>query len=158
MKKLILLLVFAVAAFAQRGGHAPAAPHFNVPAQHYSTPQHYAPAAQGWHRFGEPSGAVRFPVRPPVVIVRPGFGFYGGFGWNYYFGLGFWPYYYPYPYDIYGTGVVVPAYQAQPCKKETLKDSNGQKHQVLVCVQSDGSMKVVADADMIAVPKDEVNK
>lgn len=161
MKKLILFLVFAVAAFAQRGGQhsAPAAPHsFGAPT-HFSQP---APQAQqhfsGVQRFGQPGGEWhRLPVRPPVVIVRPGFGFYGGFGWNNYYGMGFWPYYYP--YTVYGPSYVIAPNQAVPCKKETLKDSDGKKHQVLVCVQPDGSYKVVADANtMVAVPQNEVKK
>ena len=174
MKKLFVLLIFAaVSAFAQHGGHGGVghsgsfgggAPQRSMAAPHYSAPQ--AQRSNGWSRFGQPGygrpmSAGRF-VRPPLVIVRPGFGgYYGGYGWNYYFGMGFWPYYYSYPYNYYGPyGVnTMPAYQAQPCKKESLKDSTGAKHDILLCVQSDGSMKVVADADaMTAVPKDEVKQ
>jgi hypothetical protein len=89
MKKLILLLaVFAITAFAQQhGGHS-------APSHNAQPIQHSAPATRGWNRFGQPGGyRPILPVKPPVIIVRPGFGFYGGFGWNYYYSLGFWPYY-----------------------------------------------------------------
>ena len=166
---------------------APAAPHFSMPApppqQHFSTPapqprfaspQQNSPqnSRQNWNRFGQPGPGPRpgpgqpgrppIRPRPPVVIVHPGNNEYYGFGgWNYYFDLGFWPYYYPYPWYYYGPyGIdIAPAYQAQPCMKKTLKGSNGLKHDILVCVQPDGTMRVVADSDatkMIPVPKSEV--
>src|ERR1035441_124034 len=117
MKRLILFLVFAVVVFAQRGGHssAPSGGHFNnAPSQHFSQQRaqpHYSQQAQGWVRFGHPTYGYGRPMRIPAVIVRPG---YGGYyrGWNYYFGMGFWPYYYPYGY--YDSSVE--PYQAQPCK------------------------------------------
>lgn len=43
--------------------------------------------------------------------------------------------------------VVVDRNPTFPCKKEKLKDSNGKKHEVLVCRQPDGSFQVVADAN-----------
>jgi hypothetical protein len=42
--------------------------------------------------------------------------------------------------------------QPQPCKKETLKDSNGVKHQILVCVQPDGTIQTV-DANTLIPAK-----
>jgi|ERR1035441_2053154 hypothetical protein len=152
MRKLILVLVFAVAAFAQRGGHSSIrVGHTGIPMQHSESVQRGWPVTHGYYR------PIR-PVGPIVVVVRPGLSnYYSGYGWNYYFGLGYWPYYYE--NSVYGPGgITVPAYQALPCKKESLKDSSGSKHDVLICVQPDSSIKVVADGDMLAVPKLEVKQ
>lgn len=167
MKKLILVLVFAVtAAFAQRGPaqHSAPAPHQGPPPHQFTQPmpQQRPMAApvpqQGWSRFGQPGQPGnqfqrpfpgRPPMRPPIVIQRPiyvhpylGFGYYS---WGMYYDWGFWPYY-PWYYGPSGAMVYK---QPQPCKKEKLKDSDGKKHEVLVCVQPDGSTQVVADANTL---------
>ena len=177
MKKLLVLLlfVFAVSAFAQRGGSRSAGPSASTPRS--AAPAMRTPASPGpAPRFSQaPTFRPNYrpmplPVRPmprlgrPPIVIRPGYyggyyyGYYGGLGWNYYLGLGFFPYYYPYYYELNGN---YDQYRTppQPCKKETLKDSNGKKHDVLVCVQPDGSMKVVADANlMIPVPLQEFSQ
>ena len=156
MKKLIVFLIFAVAAFAQRGGarggSAPT-PHFSQqPAQvqmHQAAPQfgaqHVPERPMPVRPFPGPRPFPGRPIFSHPVIVSP---FYAGFGWNYYYGMGFWPYY-PWFYGPSG----IEYSQPQPCKKEKLKDSEGKKHEVLVCVQPDGSYKVVADANTFVPAK-----
>jgi hypothetical protein len=70
--------------------------------------------------------------------VQPSFGY--GYGYPYYYDWYGWR-----PY--YGGTIIVS--QPQPCKKEKLKDSNGKKHEILVCRQPDGKFAVVADADQM---------
>ena len=83
--------------------------------------------------FAQHRGGGRVFVAPPRIVVHTG-GYYGGYyGW--------------YPYSYYGYPVVPTVVQSAPCKKEKLKDSDGKKHEVLVCRQPDGSFQVVADAD-----------
>jgi hypothetical protein len=147
MKKLLLLLMLsAVTAFAQgRGQHG---------GPHQAPPHIAAPQSNGWQRFGQPT-YQRPTWRPPVVVQRPvivqrpiyigpsiRFGMYN---WGSYYGWGFWPYY---PWS-YGPNNVVIYEAPQPCKKEKLKDSDGRKHEVLVCMQPDGTTKVVADANAL---------
>jgi hypothetical protein len=84
--------------------------------------------------FGAQHSEHRFHERPPVVVVRPSVTF-GGY---------YRPYYEPFYYNSFPTTVIV---RPDACKKEKLKDSNGKKHDILVCRQPDGSFKVVADAD-----------
>jgi hypothetical protein len=140
MKTLVLFLGLVVIAFAQRGGSQPShsQPAPQVSQQHstqISQPRYQYPQVRGNPGFGRP---WRYPI-----IIHPGYfpGYYGGYNWNYYYGMGFWPYYY---YPNWGT-----SYVYRPCKKETLKNSDGKKHQVLVCVQPDGTMKVIADGDLV---------
>lgn len=81
-------------------------------------------------------GGGRVFVAPSHIVISGGFygGYYGpAYGW--------------YPYSYYGLPVVPTVVQSAPCKKEKLKDSDGKKHDVLVCRQPDGSFQVVADAD-----------
>jgi len=95
------------------------------------------------------------PVRLPHVVVAPPMRYANPY-WrssNVYFDFSFHPYY-PWYYGPGGVVVVRNDQPPVPCKKETLKDSNGKKHDVLVCRQPDGSMKVVADADQL-VPADK---
>jgi hypothetical protein len=81
------------------------------------------------------------PVYRPPVVVR---GYYGGYyGFNFGLGYGWYPYSY-WGFPIYAGYNVEPT---SPCKKEKLKDSEGKKHEVLVCRDPSGEFKVVADAD-----------
>ncbi len=76
----------------------------------------------------------RAPIyyRPrPVVVVRP-----------YYFPQPYYGAYYN-PWIYYGTVYPVAPAQPNPCHKEKLKDSNGIKHEILVCKNTDGSFTIV---------------
>ena len=86
--------------------------------------------AFGQHRHG---GYVY--RRPPIVVVRPAPIY--GYGW----------YPYGYPYGYYPTVIIGTKSADVPCKKETLKDTDGNKHDVLICKQPDGSFQVVADGN-----------
>jgi len=92
--------------------------------------------------FAQRHGGFRGPMYRPPVVVRPGpvyvaprpfFGYYGGYG------FGWSPYGYWYP----GFGYVYSAPEPRACQKEKLKDSEGKKHDVLLCAQSDGTMKII---------------
>lgn len=168
MKKLILVLVFAVAAFAQRGpgpqGHSAPAPQHGAPQQqqHYNAPlpqqpQFHGPAMNGWNRFGQPGiqpmrPPQHPPFRPPIIIQRPivvrPYYNYGYYPWSTYYDWGYWPY-----YPMFFDNGVMTYRQPQPCKKETLKDANKVKHQILICVQSDGTTQVIDANTMTAAPK-----
>lgn len=65
-----------------------------------------------------------------VVVVRPRV-YVGSYG------------YYPGIYPVYPIYPLVPV-QIEPktCQKETIKDENGKKHQVLACKQADGTIKI----------------
>ena len=107
-------------------------------AQHHGGGFHAARPAYVYH----PAPIYR-PVPPPiyrrpVVIYNNGY-----YGYNWGLGFGWYPYSY-WNFPIYSGYVVEPT---SPCKKEKLKDSEGRKHEVLVCRQPDGTMQVVADAD-----------
>lgn len=144
MKKLILLLVFSVVAFAQHygGGHAVSSSHFAGSSVHVTAPvvrERGAAVAvrgnYGWRHFGGP--AWRRPVIGP----------YRGCGWGWGVGLDWgWynPYYDPYWWALYNYTVPPVAVEDHPCVKKTLKDSQGIKHDVLACRQVDGSYKVVS--------------
>jgi len=96
--------------------------------------------------FGQHHGGFRVgpPPRPPVVIYHSSPSVHFGFNYGYYYGP--YGYYWGYPYYYVPTA-------PNPCKKETLKDSNNVKHDVLVCREPDGSFKVVADANQPAPVK-----
>ncbi len=147
MKKLLLILFVSAVAFAQgRGrGHEQQTPQHQVPQQ-----QHWSPPASNWQRFGQPEWhrppvVVRRPIVERPVYVHPYIRF-GMYDWNFYYGWGYWPYY---PWFYGSNGEVVYQNNPQPCKKEKLKDSQGKKHEVLICLQPDGTTKVVADADSL---------
>lgn len=82
------------------------------------------------------------PVHPihvshPIVVSQPVIGYdpFLSFGGGYY------------GYQV--APIVSFANAPVPCKKEKLKDSNGKKHDILVCRQPSGSWEVVADADKV---------
>ena len=83
-------------------------------------------AQRGYRHYAPPPPRIH-------VYVAPTWGYYG------------YPAYYPY----YGGVYVTPSIPS-PCKKETMKDSDGKKHDVLVCRQPDGSYKVTADANQLS--------
>jgi hypothetical protein len=156
MKKLLLVLfVSAVAAIAQgRGQHGPA--HSQQPP---APQQRFTPPQSNWQRFGQPGFQRPMPVRPPIVVQRPivinrptyirPYVRFGMYDWSFYYRWGYWPYY---PWS-YGPENVIVYQTPQPCKKEKLKDSEGKKHEVLVCMQPDGTTKVVADANNLVPAK-----
>jgi len=130
MKTLMLLLYVVAVSIGQRSG----APPQRMP----SSPQRPMPRPVSPQR---PMPMPR-PISPQQIVVRPfvgtGFGYENGYYGNRWGPWGEYPY--------YNSTVII---EHKDCKTETLKDSNKKKHDILVCRQSDGTYKVIADADKL---------
>jgi hypothetical protein len=118
---LLISCVFVMPSFAQRGG--------NHGGGHVAV--FHSPVVT------RPYGERGIGFRSPIVIrsyryYTPEYGWYS----PYYFGYGgtFWP-----------TNEYIQPQSV--CKKETLKDVNRKKYDILVCRQPDGKFVVVADSE-----------